>query len=56
MSWLGTALPIATTGVAIGALWHGRVQAPRQAAAVREALDAAGARTRSSSASAISPR
>jgi signal transduction histidine kinase len=46
MSWLGTALPIATTGLAVAALWRGRVLGQRQAAAHREALDAAGKRTR----------
>ncbi len=44
--WLGIVFALATTGLAIAALWRGRVVGQRRAAALRRALDAAGQRTR----------
>jgi signal transduction histidine kinase len=44
--WPGIAFALATTGLAIAALWRGRIEARRRAATLRDALDAAGARTR----------
>ncbi len=44
--WLGIVFALATTGLAIAALWRGRVVGQRRAAALRHALDAAGQRTR----------
>jgi signal transduction histidine kinase len=44
--WLGIVFALATTGLAVMALWRGRVVAQRRATALRDALDAADARTR----------
>jgi signal transduction histidine kinase len=46
MKSFGIALAIAATLLAIAAVWRGRIQERRQAAALRKALNAAGARTR----------
>ena len=44
--WLGIVFALVTTGLAIAALWRGRIVARRRAATLRDALDAADARTR----------